>query len=37
MTRFELMLVLLSPLISFAASATNPSPRDPVLIELITS
>jgi hypothetical protein len=37
MTRFELMLAFLSPLISFAAPATNSSPRDPVLLELFTS
>ena len=36
MTRFELMLAFLSPLISFAAPETNPSPRE-VLIELFTS
>lgn len=37
MTRFELMLALFSPFVSFAAPAINPSPREPVLLELFTT
>jgi hypothetical protein len=37
MTRFELIPTWLSPFVSFAAPVMNPSPRDPVLLELFTS
>ena len=37
MIRFQLILALLSPLVSFAAPALNPTRRDPVLLELFTS
>ena len=37
MTRFQLILAFLSPFVSFTAPALNPSPRDPVLLELFTS
>lgn len=37
MARLELMLALFSPFVSFAAPAINPSPPEPVLLELFTS
>lgn len=37
MTRFQLILAFLSPFVSFAAPAVNPSPHNPVLLELFTS